>query len=157
MSIKLTKRTAAKILERGVNSIRIKEGAIEEAEKAITREDVRNLIKNGSVYAMQEKHNISMHGKLLGEKRAGGRKRGPGRKRGTRGARTGILYKKKIRAQRRVLEALKSEKAIDNVKFKKFYALVKGGTFQTKISLLHHVRSQGVQISDEKAEKLRHI
>ena len=76
MSIKLTKRIAAIVMDRGESSIRINPTALAEAKKAITREDVRVLIKNGSVYAIKEKKNLSLHGKELKKKRIAGRKRG---------------------------------------------------------------------------------
>ncbi len=157
MSVKLTKRTASSILKRGVSSIRIKPDAVEDAQKAITREDVRGLIKGGKVYALKEKENISAYSKVLKEKRSKGRRRGKGRKKGTRKARGIVTYQKRVRAQRRILAALKDEKVIDNVMFKKFYALVKGGSFQTKMTLISHIRSKGVGINDEQLEKLKHI
>ena len=157
MSIKLTKRVAAIIMDRGENSIRINPTAIAEAKKAITREDVRALIKNGSVYAIKEKKNLSIHGKELRKKRIEGRKRGPGRRKGTKNARHNISYPKKIRGQRRILKNLKEDKIIDNVVFKKYYKLTKGGGFPTKISLINHIKDSGIKISDELTEKLKHI
>ena len=59
MSIKLTRRIGALILKRGKNSVRIKPDSIEDAKKAITREDIRSLISKGGVYALKEKHNES--------------------------------------------------------------------------------------------------
>ncbi len=157
MTIKLTKRVAADILGRGVSSIRVRDLGIEEAEKAITREDVRKLITDGNVYALKEKHNVSLYGKLMKEKRAQGRRRGTGRKRGTSKARRSVEYKKKIRAQRRVLLSLKADNTIDNVLFKQFYKLVRGGTFQSKASLLGHIKSKGVNVSEERFKQLKHI
>jgi large subunit ribosomal protein L19e len=157
MTVKLTKRIAADLLGRGVSSIRIRESAIADAEKAITREDVRALIKKSDVYAIKEKRNISTYGKLLKVKRAKGRSRGSGRKRGTANARQSVEYKKKIRAQRRVLIALKEDKTINNELYKEFYRLVRGGTFPSKASLLGHIRDEGVGINDERFQKLKHI
>lgn len=157
MSIQLTKRIASGILNRGRRSIRIKSDALDDASKAITREDVRSLISKGSVYALPKKHNLSTYSKILREKRNKGRMRGPGRRKGTAKARGGVDYKKRIRAQRRVLKKLKEEKIIDNQSFKSFYALVKGGNFASKASLLGHIKSKGVKIDDKKNEELVHI
>jgi len=157
MSIKLTKRVASDLMKRGVSSIRIKNDAFADASKAITRDDVRALIKDGKIYALKPKHNISARGKLLNIKRSKGRRRGIGSRKGTRKARKGVEYKKLVRAQRRVIKSLKSEKLITNDVFKKFYALVKGGTFTSKVTLLNYIRSTGVQLDDEKFNKLRHI
>ncbi|MCL4362959.1 50S ribosomal protein L19e [Candidatus Marsarchaeota archaeon] len=157
MSIKLTRRIGALILKRGRNSIRIKPDSIDDAKKAITREDIRSLISKGGVYALEEKHNESRYAKGLAEKKAEGRRRGPGRRKGTTKARTGMTYKKKIRAQRRIIKDLKATKAIDNEMFKEFYALVKGGTFQNKASLINHMKGKGVKIDDELFKKLKHM
>lgn len=158
MSVKLTRRIASEMLDRGESKVRIKPDAVADAKKAITREDVRALIKNGSIYAIKEKHNMSAYSKVLREKRHKGRRRGHGRRKGSADARGGIIeYKKKIRGQRRVLRALKDEKIIDNVKFKQYYALVKGGNFATKASLVSHIKNEGISINDEKAKQLRHL
>ncbi len=156
MSIKLTKRIAFSVMGRGESAIKIKKDSIEDAKKAITREDVKALISKGAVYALQEKHNLSRYGKSLKKKRAVGRSRGPGRKKGTYKARTGMLYKRKVRAQRRIISALKEQGVIDNELFKRFYALVKGGTFATKVQLINHIKGTGVKIDEEMFNKLRH-
>ncbi len=156
MSIKLTKRAAAQIMKRGVNSIRIQEGSLEDAKKAITKEDVRALIKSGKVYAIKEKTTLSLHGRELKRKRRAGRARGPGRRKGSHKARSGSPYVKKVRAQRRILASLKGANEIDNVMFKRYYALVKGGTFQTKLSLINHIRTS-VKMTDERAAELKKL
>jgi large subunit ribosomal protein L19e len=157
MSIKLTRRLAAELMDRGETSIRIKPASLEEAEKAITRDDVRRLIKSGAVYAIAGKKTMSFHAMVTHKKREQGRRRGPGRRRGTAKARGGVDYKKMIRGQRRVLAALKKEKVLENEKFKEYYRLVKGGLFSSKATLLNRIKSDGIAIPDEKFEKLRHI
>jgi large subunit ribosomal protein L19e len=156
MSIKFSKRAASGILKRGEGTIRIKSSALESADKAITKDDVRDLVKSGDIYALPMKKNMSLHGKLLRIKRAKGRRRGMGRRKGTLKSRNYPVYKQKIRGQRRVVKALKADKTIDNEYFKKIYLLVKGGTFANKVTLLNHIRSDGIQIPEEKFEKLRH-
>jgi large subunit ribosomal protein L19e len=157
MSIKLTKRLAAEMLDRGVSSIRVREKGLEDAQKAITREDVRKLIKDGNVYAQKEMPNTSTHSKILHEKRAKGRRRGTGSKHGSTRSRQSVEYKKKIRGQRRVLAALKSDNTINNELYKQFYRLVRGNIFPSKASLLSHIKGKGVAIDDERFEKLKHI
>jgi large subunit ribosomal protein L19e len=156
MSIKLTKRVAAALLKRGVSSVRITPTAVDEAKKALTRDDVRAMIKSGGVYAIKEKKNLSLYSIALNKKRSQGRKRGQGKRRGSDKARGGVDYKKSIRAQRRVLKSLKEDRSMDNVMFKKLYLLVKGGSFPNKVTLLNRIRSEGIAIDDQKFEKLRH-
>ncbi len=156
-NMKLVKRLAGRIAGRGMGSIRIKPSAMDDAKNALTSEDVRALVKGGKVYALPEKHNLSLSGKALRARRKKGRSRGIGKRRGTAKARGGIDHKKRMRSQRRVLSALKEEKLITNEQFKTLYALVRGGTFLSKGALISRAKSAGVQISDEKSEKLRHI
>lgn len=158
MSIVLTRRIAAELLNRGESAIRIKSGALADVKKAITRDDVRALISSGSVYALEEKKNLSRYSEILREKRNQGRKRGRGRRKGTAKARGATLrYEKKVRGQRRVLAALKKDSTITNMQYKKFYALVKGGNFVTKASLLGHIRAHGVTLTDERYNQLKHM
>ena len=157
MSIKLTRRIAAQLLDRGETSVRIKKDSLEDATNAITRDDVRRLISSGGVYALPKKKTMSFHSKVLHKKRAEGRRRGPGRRKGTLKARGGLEYKKKIRGQRRVLAFLKGEHVLENDKFGEYYRLVKGGTFASKVLLLNRIRSDGIEITDEKFEKLKHM
>lgn len=157
MSIKLTRRIASKLMKRGESKVRIMPTRTADAEKAITREDVRALITSGAVYAVKEKHNMSIYSKILREKRNKGRRRGPGRRKGSAKARRSVEYPKKIRGQRRVLGALKADGTIDNEAFKRYYRLVKGGNFDTKGSLLNHITADGVKIEPDKIEKLKHM
>jgi large subunit ribosomal protein L19e len=158
MSIKLTRRIAAELMGRGVSKVRIKPDRTEDAKKSITREDVRAMITSGGVYALPIKHNQSIYSKELRIKRNKGRARGPGRRKGSANARMSLTYQKKIRGQRRVLSSLKQEKVIDNILFKKYYKLIKGGNFQTKAQLLAHLTAVGgVKIEQQKLEQMKHM
>lgn len=154
MTIKFVKRVAAELLNSGESRIRIKESALSEAEKALTRDDVRNLIKNGSVYAVPAKHNKSIHGKILKQKRLKGRKRGPGKRKGTRKARAGRLWERRARSQRLLLKRLKEIGKIDNATFKRFYKQVKGNAFPDKRSLLLHLSDEGIKVSEEELKEI---
>ncbi|MGC8587023.1 MAG: 50S ribosomal protein L19e [Candidatus Micrarchaeia archaeon] len=154
MSIRFVKRIASDIIGRGESAIRIKPSAMDDAKKAITRDDIRKLIQNGSIFAVQPKHNISMNSKILKKKRAEGRRRGPGRRKGSRKARGGISWEKRVRAQRMLLKELKNEGKIDTRNFGKFYALIKGNMFPNKASLILHIRDSGIQITDEEIAKV---
>ena len=84
MSIKLSRRIAAELMGRGISKVRIKPDRVEDAKKAITREDVRALISSGAVYALKAKHNMSLYSKDLREKRNKGRAQGSGKEEGIR-------------------------------------------------------------------------
>jgi len=142
MSIKLTKRIAGEILKRGTSSIRIRQGSQEDARKAITRDDVRKMIKEGAISAQKERSDVYKRVK------APKRKRGAGKRKGTRKARQGSPWKKKARSQRMLLKKLREMSKIDKEMFRKYYRLVKGSTFPDKRSLLLHLSDDGVAVSE---------
>ncbi len=154
MSIKLTKRIAAQLLKRGESAIRIRNTDLADAGKAITRDDVKTLIKKGSVYAIEEKHNKATSSKIRKIKRAEGRRRGPGKRKGSRKVRQGRSWEKKIRAQRNLLKELRNSKKIDAKTFYRYYLLAKGNSFQNKASIILHLKDHGISISDEELAKI---
>ncbi len=154
MTIKFAKRVASELLRRGVNSIRISSTSLADAEKAITRDDVRRLIGSGGIMALKAKHNASSRSKVLREKRSEGRRRGPGRRRGTRKARQGIGWEKKVRSQRIFLKKLKAMKKIDTAQFNALYGQIKGNVYANKAALLIHLGDQGIRLSDEELKRI---
>lgn len=154
MTLQFTKRIAAELVGRGINAVRIKPTAMEDAKKAITRDDVRKLIADGNIFTVKAKHNISANAKELKRKRQEGRKRGTGRRRGTRKARKGMSWEKKIRSQRTFLKELRAMGKINSKDFKRFYMMAKGNIFANKASMLLHIRDEGISISDEELAKI---
>ncbi len=154
MSLRFARRAASEMLERGVSAIRFKPSAKSDIEKAITRDDIRKLITDGSIYPLPEKHNISANSKIMRKKREEGRRRGLGRRKGTLKARTGSRWEKKVRSQRIMLRKLREMQKLDNKSFHRFYKLIKGNAFADKASLLLHLRDEGIKISDEEVAKI---
>ena len=154
MSIKFAKRAAGQILNRGESSIRINQNSLQDAAKAITKEDVRALISNGGIYAIPAKHNVSMNSKTLRKKRSEGRRRGKGRRRGTSNARSGSLWEKKVRSQRILLKRLKLMGKLPTKDFQRYYKLIKGNSFADKSSLLMNLSENGIKVS---AEELKQV
>ena len=120
MSVKFTKRVASQILGRGENSIRLTPEVMEDIRKAITRDDVRKLLKDGAVTAIKPKSEL--HPKFKIEVR----RHGAGKRKGSSKARRGRTWEKKVRSQRMLLERLKLMGKVDNTTYKRYYLLVKG-------------------------------
>jgi large subunit ribosomal protein L19e len=149
MTIEFTKRIAAELLKRGESKVRINIMSLEKASKAMTREDVKRLIQDGGVYALKEKHNLSLSSKKLKLRRAKGRSRGQGRRKGSDKARQGRTWEKKVRSQRLFLKQLKLTGKIDKAAFRKYYMLIKGNSFADKASLLRRLDEEGTKVSPE--------
>ncbi len=154
MGLNFAKRTAARLLNRGASAVKINPNAVDEAKKAITRDDIRKMIKDKSIYATQAKKNKSVNAKILKMKRDEGRRRGPGKRKGTRKARGGMSWEKKVRSQRLLLKELKDLDRMDNALFNKFYGLINGNSFPDKASLLRKLAESGVKVSAEEMAKI---
>lgn len=148
MSIKFTKKVASELLGRGKSAVRIRPQSMDDIKKAITRDDVRKLVKDGAIFALKPRSEL--HKKRVQE----GRKRGTGKRKGSANARQGRKWEKKVRSQRMLLKRLKLMGKVDNTTFKRYYLLVKGNAFADKRSLLLHLSDDGIKVSDDELKQV---
>lgn len=125
----LQKKLAAKILKVGESKVWLNPASTKDIEAAITKIDVRKLIKKGMVKALPEK--VRMPREKVK------RKKGPGRRKGAKGA---IVTSKQrwistVRPLRRMLSELRASGQIDKQTYRKIYLLVKGGMFRSRSHL----------------------
>ena len=148
MGTDFVRRIASDLLGRGQSAIRFNPNAMEDISKAITRDDVRALIKSKSVFALEAKKNKSEASKILKRKRREGRRRGKGSRKGTLKARGTISWEKKVRSQRMLIKELKSGGKLGTKEFMRYYGLIKGNVFPDKASLVRNLKAGGVDVSD---------
>ncbi|MEM4366622.1 MAG: 50S ribosomal protein L19e [Candidatus Anstonellales archaeon] len=141
--ISTTKRIAADMLGVGVNRIRIKPEGLERAEHALTREDVRGLIKEKLVYA------LPVHPKRT-ERRV--RRKRAGSRKGAKHTRSGRKAKwmAKIRSQRAFIAKLFKEGKIDRKAKNLLFLKAKGNAFKGKKALLHYAQENKLIIGEGK-------
>ena len=132
----------------GRERVRIKAESMEDVKKAITRDDVRKLIKDGTIFAVKPKERAPQ------EEQRRKRKRGTGKRKGSAKARRGRTWEKKVRSQRILLKRLSCMGKVDNTTFKRYYLLVKGNAFADKRSLLLHLSDDGIKVSDEELKQI---
>lgn len=131
------KRLASDMLGVGENKIRLKPEEIGRAESALTREDVRALIKDKIIYVKTEP----------GFRRVKKRKRKhAGSRRGSMNARTPEKEKwmMNVRAQRKYLAQLVSAGNLDRKEKRHIYLRVKGGSFKGKKAMLMYLKDNGL-------------
>lgn len=138
---RLVKRLAADILGVGISRIRISSEALEKIETAITREDVKRLIKEGLVYKVQPSTPSRGRWRIARAKRKRGRGRGAGSRKGPR-VEEKRVWTAKVRAQRRFLAILRKRGLIDPHTYRRMRALVKGGIFTSVRHLRAYLREQ---------------
>jgi large subunit ribosomal protein L19e len=144
MSLKAQKRIASEILKCGENRVYFDPYLIEEIKMAITRDDIRNLIKEG-IIQKKYKTGISKFRKNLDhERKKKGRARGIGKRKGTKHARTPKKegWIKRIRPQRRELKKLRNRKLITTITYRKLYKNAKGGMFNSVAQMHRYIKEK---------------
>ncbi|MBU2100933.1 50S ribosomal protein L19e [Candidatus Micrarchaeota archaeon] len=134
MQLNKIRRMAAEILKVGKTKIVFSEKDREKIAESMTKEDVRQLIKDGIVKKRKDNYQSKARARKLKEKKIKGRKRGKGKRKGTIKARTNKkkAWMKKVRAQRKKLKELKNEGKMEKGQYGKIYRMIKGNYFKGK-------------------------
>lgn len=144
--LSLQKRLAAEVLGVGASRIWIDPTKADVVAQAISREDVKRLIKDG-VIAVKPEHGIAGYSsKVRHKQRSKGRRRGHGKRKGTKSARLDEkeLWANKVRKMRRYLRYLRDKKLIDRRTYRRLYLLAKGGHFRSFASLKLYLKENKI-------------
>ncbi|HHH83919.1 MAG: 50S ribosomal protein L19e [Thermoplasmata archaeon] len=146
MNLRNQRRIAAEVLKCGENRVWIDPDEIEEVEKAVTRQDIRNLVKKGIISAKKKKGVSRARARILHEQRKKGRRRGHGSRKGAAYARRPkkVRWILTIRPIRRYLRQLRDDGIIAPAVYRRYYARAKGGEFKSKHHLKTHLIMEGV-------------
>ncbi|MBN2102182.1 MAG: 50S ribosomal protein L19e [Candidatus Aenigmarchaeota archaeon] len=136
MNLKSQKAMAAKILKSGVSRIKVENDP--DVAEAITRNDIRELIRSGLISAVPKKGQCKSSSRKKSLQKKKGRKMSKGSKKGTKKARKNpkVKWMEKIRPIRRLLKGMKEGAQLNNADYKKLYKLSSGGTFRSKKHIL---------------------
>lgn len=140
------KRLAAQVLKVGEGRVWIDPEATEDIAAAITREDIRGLIKEGVIKKKPIKGVSRGRARVRAIQKSLGRRRGPGSRKGAKGARRGKkqLWIIKIRALRRRLKELRSGGYVDKTTYRRLYNKAKGGEFRNVTHLNDYLTANGL-------------
>jgi large subunit ribosomal protein L19e len=135
------KKLASKILGCGINRVWLDPEAAEEIAGAITREDLRGLIDEGTVKAVPVRGVSRGRARARDTKRRYGHQKGHGTRKGRKGARNPRKeqWMKKIRALRRRLKELRDEGQLDRTSYCMIYRKAKGGEYRSVAHLEAHL------------------
>ena len=142
MNVSVQRRMAAEILKCGIERVWIDPTQLDRVKMAMSKDDIRVLIKEGVIKKKQKKGISSARVKKLKEQRKKGRRRGPGSRRGAAGARTPPKerWMATIRALRKTLKQLRDSGKIDRKVYRKLYRMAKGGAFRSRSHLFLYMR-----------------
>ncbi|WP_440005511.1 50S ribosomal protein L19e [Halomicrococcus sp. SG-WS-1] len=137
------KRLASDVLDVGENRVWFDPEAQGEIVDAITREDIRELVDDGSIKAKEAKSNSRGRARERSEKRAYGHRTGPGSRKGKSGGRRNEKeqWENQIRAQRSKLRELRAQGEITNSQYRDLYDKSKGGEFRSVRYLLNYIEN----------------
>ncbi|SEH53334.1 LSU ribosomal protein L19E [Halopenitus malekzadehii] len=146
------KRLAADELDVGKGRVWFDPDAQEEIADAITREDVRDLIEQGTIRATDAKTNSRGRARERDAKRSYGHGTGAGSRKGKSGARRSDKddWMARIRAQRARLKELRDEEdVLDPSEYRTLYNKASGGDFDDVARLEAYIETQyGYEVSD---------
>ncbi|HET7325424.1 MAG TPA: 50S ribosomal protein L19e [Halococcus sp.] len=127
------RRLAADVLDVGQNRVWFDPDAQGEIADAITREDIRELVQQGTIESKTAKSNSRGRAREREQKRAYGHRKGPGSRRGTAGARENRkdAWVARIRAQRRRLKELREDGTLNRTQYRALYNKAGGGEFDS--------------------------
>ena len=148
MATTTVRRIASEFLKVGESKVRFRNDSMKKIEEALTREDVRTLIKEGSIYAIAKRGVSRARGMEKRGQIKKGRRGGMGSRRGTPSARLDSkeAWIAKVRAQRRFLAALVDGKQIAPESVRKIYLMVKGNAFKSVKILETYLRDNKLLI-----------
>ncbi|RLF23655.1 MAG: 50S ribosomal protein L19e [Thermoprotei archaeon] len=141
--LKSVRRMAAEILGVGIHRIWIDPERMDEAMEAITREDVKRLIKEGVIKARPIKGTSRVRARIRHEQRRKGRRRGPGTKKGSR-IDEKEQWVRRIRAIRRFLRYLRKRRIITPKAYRMLYRMAKGGAFHSIAHVKMYIKEHGL-------------
>jgi large subunit ribosomal protein L19e len=141
--LKSQRRLAAQILKIGQNRVWIDPERIEDAEGAITRDEVRKLVHEGTIRSKPEKGISRGRGRILHLKKKKGRRSGAGSRTGSPHARISKkeAWMSKIRALRNKLRLLKAKKVIPEGEYRKLYRMAGSGRFESVADLERYLKA----------------
>lgn len=134
MNLTTQKRLAASILKCSEKRVVFDTEALESIAESITKEDIRQLIKEGVITKTPVKGISRVRANKRLVQRRKGRQQGSGTRKGTRNARLPHkeAWMNKIRAQRKHLFDLREQEIISGSDFRNLYRKAKGGFFRSK-------------------------
>ncbi len=141
---------AARVMKVGVSRVRVRNE--KEVDEAITRNDVKKLIKKGLVYKVRKKGVTRVDANFKRKQKKKGRRKGAGSRKGAYYAKKTRkkIWVDKVRPLRRLLRQLRDNEELKKGNYRKLYLMIKGGAFRNKKHLLYYLKDHELLRTAEK-------
>lgn len=146
MQLSVQKRLAASVLKCSPDHVWLDPDKSSEIKEAITKADIRGLIKKGIIKKKRIKGPSKARARRIAKQKTKGRRRGHGSRKGKKTAR---LPKKevwinRVRIQRSFLKKLRDKKIITRRVYQQLYRKVKGGFFRSKRHIQFYIKDHNL-------------
>jgi len=155
MGVKTIRRMAADILKVGENRIKFEPTQLQKIEEALTREDVRSLIDNGTIIVLPKLGVGKGRARKRAEQKRKGRRRGYGSRRGTKSGRADAKeeWMVRVRSLRITLGKLKDDGKVNSANARKLYLMIKGRAFRGIANMLAYIKENKLGDIEDKPKK----
>ena len=147
MNLSSQRRLASAVLDCGVHRVWIDPERADEVSMAITRAEIRALIKGKAIKKLLKNSPSKGRTRVLAAKKRKGRRIGPGSKKGKKYA---VVSRKtrwmnRIRAQRKMLVKLRENRTISVSTYRSLYRKAKGGMFRSVAGLQRYINDNNLR------------
>jgi large subunit ribosomal protein L19e len=134
MKLDTQKRKAASILKTSPKKVKLNPTLLAEIKEAITKTDLRGLIRDGIIQKEQDKGISQGRARKQKTQRRKGLRKGSASRKGSKNARDNDKKKwqNKVRSQRELIKELKDKEMLDSKTYRMLYRRVKGGYFRSR-------------------------
>ena len=142
-TIRSIRRLAAEILGVGESRVWVSPEDLDRVSAAITREDVKRLIRDGLIKARAKDGVSRGRARVVHRQRRKGLRKGPGSRGGLIMSKRD-LWIRRIRSLRGYLAYLRGRRIITSSTYRRLYLMAKGGVFESRAQIDSYVRKHGL-------------
>ena len=157
MQLSNQKRLAAEILsvqlgeEVGLNRVWINDNYLEQVSGAVQKNDIRDLIEMGYIKAKPIQGTSRVRANKSAVQKAKGRRKGHGKRSGTANARDPRKnrWMRTLRAQRRVLKAMRTDGTLKPSEYRYYYRKAKGNSYRSIAHMKANMEVDGIKLGGD--------
>lgn len=144
--LNVQRRLASQILKCGENRIRFDPGRLEDIKEAITKTDIRALVREGAISKKRLLNTSRFWAKKRKEQKSYGKQKGFGSRKGKKTARLRpkTTWMNKIRLQRGFIKSLRDKNMITSADYHELYMKSKSGFFRSLRHLSLYANERGI-------------
>ncbi len=140
------RRLSAQLLKCGRNRIKFDPNRLDDIKEAITKSDIRLLIKERAISKSPVKNTSRFWARKIKEQKSYGKQKGFGSRKGKKSSRLNPkrAWINKVRLQRSFIKSLRNQRIITSSAYNELYMKTKGGFFRSIRHLKLYTQEKGL-------------